>query len=130
MLGHPQFLKLIAQYSRGEQERAYLCELLTPLVGRVIEDTALDLETDPAAIYRATINEEEQSTGQRSRRPPSLDVHEALNDPLTRTVFIRHLQALRGATDMFLSAIRSDVRPMPFGMRFICLLYTSDAADE
>lgn len=119
VLGHPQFLKLIAQYSRGEQERAYLCELLTPLVGRVIEDTALDLETDPAAIYRATINEEEQSTGQRSRRPPSLDVHEALNDPLTRTVFIRHLQALRGATDMFLSAIRSDVRPMPFGMRFI-----------
>ncbi|WFD35158.1 iqgap- protein [Malassezia cuniculi] len=119
VLGHPQFLKLIAHYSRGENERAYLCELLTPLVQRVIDDTALDLETDPAAIYRATINEEEQSTGQRSRRAPSADAHEALNDPLTRTVFIRHLQALRGSTDMFLSSIRSDVRPMPYGMRYI-----------
>ncbi|KAN0064164.1 iqgap-related protein [Thecaphora frezii] len=117
--GNAQFIKLVVQYNRGAKERKYLRDLLAPLVRGVMEDDALDLETDPCAIYRATINQEEMETGQASQRPLDVTFHEALADPMARTIFIRHLQSLRGTTEAFLGAILGSARKMPFGIRYI-----------
>ena len=117
--GNAQFIKLVVQYNRGAKERKYLRDLLSPLVQGVMNDDGLDLETDPCAIYRATINQEEMETGQPSRRPLDVNFHEALADPMARTIFIRHLQALRGTTEAFLNAILASTRKMPFGIRYI-----------
>lgn len=119
MRGNAQFIKLVVQYNRGAKERKYLRELLSPLVRGIMDDDALDLETDPSAIYRGTINTEEMQTGQPSRRPLDVNFHEALADPMARTIFIRHLQALRGTTEAFLSAIIGSTKKMPFGIRYI-----------
>lgn len=119
MRGNAHFIKLVVQYNRGAKERQYLRDLLAPLVRGIIDDDVLDLETDPCAIYRATINQEEMETGRASARPLEVNFQEALADPMARTIFIRHLQALRATTDVFLSAILSSTRRMPFGIRYI-----------
>lgn len=119
MRGNAPFIKLVMQYNRGAKERQYLRDLLAPLVRGIIEDDYLDLETDPSAIYRATINQEEMETGRASSRPLDVDYQEALADPMARTVFIRHLQALRATTDAFLATIIDSTRRMPFGIRYI-----------
>ncbi|MCO5597450.1 hypothetical protein L7F22_051528 [Adiantum nelumboides] len=119
MRGNAQFIKLVLQYNRGAKERKYLRDLLAPLVHGIMEDDGLDLETDPCAIYRATINHEEMETGQRSQRPMEVSFHEALADPMARTIFIRHLQSLRGTTDAFLLHITGSTAKMPYGIRYI-----------
>lgn len=119
MRGNAHFIKLVLQYNRGAKERKYLRDLLAPLVQGIMDDDALDLETDPCAIYRATINQEEMETGQRSRRPMEVSFHEALADPMARTIFIRHLQSLRGTTDAFLSHMTASTAKMPYGIRYI-----------
>ncbi|CAO1630340.1 unnamed protein product [Parajaminaea phylloscopi] len=117
--GNAQFIKLVVQYNRGAKERQYLRDLLAPLVHGIIEDESLDLETDPSAIYRATINQEEMETGRASTRPLDVGFQDALADPMARTIFIRHLQALRATTEAFLSTIVGSTRRMPFGIRYI-----------
>ena len=117
--GNAQFIKLVAQYYRGARERKYLKDLLSPLVQDIMDQDGLDLETDPCAIYRATINQEEMETGQPSRRPLEVAFNEALADPMARTIFIRHLQSLRATTEAFLSAILSSTRKLPYGVRYI-----------
>uniref|UniRef100_V5GQG5 GTPase activating protein n=2 Tax=Kalmanozyma brasiliensis (strain GHG001) TaxID=1365824 RepID=V5GQG5_KALBG len=117
--GNAQFIKLVAQYNRGARERKYLKDLLSPLVQDVMSQDGLDLETDPCAIYRSTITQEEMETGQPSRRPLEVAFNEALADPMARTIFIRHLQSLRATTEAFLSAILSSTRKMPYGVRYI-----------
>lgn len=61
------FMKLVAQYGRGTsspidicywltsvcpgaKERQYLRELLSPVVGDIVKEAALDLETDPVKV--------------------------------------------------------------------------------
>ncbi|KAK0546133.1 iqgap- protein [Tilletia horrida] len=117
--GNAQFIKLVVQYNRGAKERKYLRDLLSPLIQGVMDDDGIDLETDPCAIYRATINMEEMQTGMPSQRPLEVNFHEALADPTARLIFIRHLQALRGTTEAFLSAVIGSTKRMPYGIRFI-----------
>ncbi|KAJ2012475.1 iqgap- protein, partial [Coemansia sp. S610] len=78
--GNPIFIKLAVHYNRGAKERKYLRDLLQPLIKKVIEDTDLDLESDPLVIYRTLIREEESRTGEKSRRAYDITREDALND--------------------------------------------------
>ncbi|KAJ2691086.1 iqgap- protein [Coemansia spiralis] len=117
--GNPIFIKLAVHYNRGAKERKYLRDLLQPLIKKVIEDTDLDLESDPLVIYRTLIREEESRTGEKSRRAYDITREDALNDMETRTTFIRHLRQLRVLADEFIAAIQESLCHMPFGMRYI-----------
>ncbi|KAJ2523382.1 iqgap- protein [Coemansia sp. RSA 2049] len=117
--GNPIFIKLAVHYNRGAKERKYLRDLLQPLIKKVIDDPDLDLESDPLAIYRTLIREEESRTGEKSRRPYDISREDALNDMETRTTFIRHLRQLRVLADEFIAAIQSSLGQMPYGMRYI-----------
>lgn len=113
--------KLLANYTRSPRDRKYLRELLSPLIqANIIEDSALDLESDPMQIYRSAINNEELRTGRPSQRPLDIQREVAIKDPETRDMFIDHLRDLREIADQFLLALESLLYKMPYGVRFVC----------
>jgi len=112
--------KLLSNYTRSPRDRKYLRELLGPLIrDNIIEDPALDLESDPMQIYRSAVNNEELRTGQPSRRPLDIPRDLAIKDPETRELFIDHLRDLREICDQFLVALEDLLPRMPYGLRFI-----------
>jgi len=113
--------KLLANYTRSPRDRKYLRELLGPLItSNIIEDPALDLESDPAQIYLSAINNEELRTGRPSQRPTNIPREIAIKDPETRDMFIDHLRDLREISDQFLLALQALLHRLPYGIRFIC----------
>ncbi|KAI0457348.1 hypothetical protein F5B21DRAFT_521199 [Xylaria acuta] len=113
--------RLLTNYSRSPRHRKYLRELLGPLIrDNIIEDPALDLESDPLQIYRSAANDEELRTGQPSRRPLDIPRDLAIKDPETRELFIDHLRDLREICDQFLVALEELLPRIPYGLRFIC----------
>lgn len=113
--------KLLANYTRSPRDRKYLRELLGPMIlTNIIEDPALDLESDPMQIYRSAINNEELRTGRPSQRPLEIPREVAIKDAETRDLFIDHLRDLREISDQFLNALETLVHRLPYGMRFVC----------
>ncbi|TPX17195.1 uncharacterized protein E0L32_003313 [Thyridium curvatum] len=113
--------KLLGNYSRSPRDRKYLRDLLGPLIrDNIIEDPALDLESDPMQIYRSAINNEELSTGRPSQRPLDVPREVAIKDPETRELFIDHLRDLRHICDQFLMALEDLLPRLPYGLRFLC----------
>ncbi|KAH8783830.1 hypothetical protein F5882DRAFT_498394 [Hyaloscypha sp. PMI_1271] len=113
--------KLLANYTRSPRDRKYLRELLGPMIHtNIVEDPALDLESDPMQIYRSAINNEELRTGRPSQRPLDIPREVAIKDPETRDMFIDHLRDLREISDQFLLALEALLHRMPYGVRYIC----------
>lgn len=112
--------RLLSAYVRSPRDRKYMRDLFGPLVREsIFENADLDLESDPMQIYRASINNEELSTGQRSRRNPDISREEAIRDPETRDLFVSHLQDLRDICDHFFILLEETLPRMPYGLRFI-----------
>jgi Ras GTPase-activating-like protein IQGAP2/3 len=112
--------RLLGNYTRSPRDRKFLRELLGPLIREnIIEDPALDLESDPMQIYRSAINNEELSTGRPSRRPLDVSREIAIRDKETRDLFIDHLRDLREISDQFLLALEEVLPRMPYGIRYI-----------
>lgn len=112
--------KLFASYIRSPRDRKFFKDLFGPLIkDNIIEQEHLDLESDPMQIYRSSINNEELSTGQRSRRDPNVTRDQAIKDPDTREMFIRHLQDLRDISDQFFTRIEEVLHRMPYGVRYL-----------
>ncbi|KAK1455415.1 GTPase-activator protein for Ras-like GTPase [Colletotrichum melonis] len=119
--GNYFWTKLLANYTRSPRDRKYLRELLGPIVrDNIVEDPALDLESDPLQIYRSAINNEELRTGRPSRRPLDVPREMAIKDPETRDLFIDHLRDLREICDQYLLALEDLLPKMPYGVRFLC----------
>ncbi|KAI0126657.1 GTPase-activator protein for ras-like GTPase [Xylariales sp. AK1849] len=114
--------KILSNYTRSPRDRKYLRDLLGPLIrDNIVEDPALDLESDPMQIYKSAINNEELRTGRPSRRPLDVPRDLAIKDPETRELFIDHLRDLREICDQFFNALEDFLPRMPYGLRFICL---------
>ncbi|KTW26770.1 hypothetical protein T552_02771 [Pneumocystis carinii B80] len=113
------WIRIIVSYNRSVKERRYLKELFEPLIEKIIENDNLDLESDPAMIYHSIISKEERLTGHKSKRPLNLKKTDAIQDPETRDLFIKHLQDLRDWTESFINAIETSIHKMPFGLRYI-----------
>ena len=113
--------KLLANYTRSPRDRKYLRDLLGPMIrDNIIEDPALDLESDPLQIYRSAINNEELRTGQPSHRPRDVPREVAIKDAETQELFIDHLRDLREICDQFLISLGDLLPRLPYGVRFIC----------
>ena len=112
--------KLFSAYIKSPRDRKFHRDVLGALVKEnFIENRALDLESDPLQIYLSAINNEELSTGQRSRRNPTVPREEAIRDPETRSTFIAHMQDLRDICDQFFLCLEDCLHRMPFGVRFV-----------
>jgi len=118
--GHFFWTKLFHSYVRSPRDRKFLKDLFGPLIKEnIIDNEHLDLESDPMQIYRSSINNEELSTGQRSRRDPNVTRDQAIKDPETRETFIHHLQDLRDIADHFFAIMEEVLHRMPFGVRYL-----------
>lgn len=112
--------KLFAAYSKSPRDRKFLRDVLGPLVKEnIIDNTALDLESDPLQIYLSAINNEELRNGKRSQRDPNVPREVAIRDPETRATFIAHMQDLRDITDQFFLCLEDCLHRVPFGVRFV-----------
>lgn len=112
--------KLLSNYTRSPRDRKYLRDLLGPLIrDNIIEDPALDLESDPMQIYKSAINNEELRTGRPDNRPLDVPREVAIRDPETRRLFIDHLRDLREVCDQFFMALEDQLHKMPYGLRFL-----------
>ncbi|KAG6006318.1 hypothetical protein E4U21_007121 [Claviceps maximensis] len=112
--------KLLGNYTRSPRDRKYLRSLLGPLIrDNIVEDPALDLESDPMQIYRSAINNEELQTGRPDSRPLDVPREVAIRDPETRRLFIDHLRDLREICDQFFLALEDMAHKMPYGLRFL-----------
>ncbi|KAF7551398.1 hypothetical protein G7046_g7742 [Stylonectria norvegica] len=113
--------KLLTNYTRSPRDRKYLRDLLGPLIrDNIVEDPALDLESDPMQIYRSAINNEELRTGKPDQRPLDVPREVAIRDPETRRLFIDHLRDLREICDQVFLALEDVLHKMPYGLRFLC----------
>ncbi|KFG82658.1 ras GTPase activating protein [Metarhizium anisopliae] len=112
--------KLLGNYTRSPRDRKYLRSLLGPLIrDNIVEDPALDLESDPMQIYRSAINNEELRTGRPDLRPLDVPREVAIRDPETRRLFIDHLRDLREICDQFFLSLEEMAHKMPYGLRFL-----------
>ncbi|KAG5938694.1 hypothetical protein E4U53_007956, partial [Claviceps sorghi] len=112
--------KLLGNYTRSPRDRKYLRSLLGPLIrDNIVDDPALDLESDPMQIYRSAISNEELQTGRPDRRPLDVPREVAIRDPETRRLFIDHLRDLREICDQFFLALEEMAYKMPYGLRFL-----------
>ncbi|KAF5393827.1 hypothetical protein D9757_000036 [Collybiopsis confluens] len=116
--GHPMYINIAVHYVRPKQI-AYVRDTFQTLIRQIAEDDDLDFEVDPTAIHRARIELEEMRAGKPSNQIKDVSFREALDDPATRPIFIRHLQALQLWTDRFLTAIIQSTKKMPFSMRYL-----------
>ncbi|KAI0268208.1 hypothetical protein BC834DRAFT_821746 [Gloeopeniophorella convolvens] len=116
--GHPMYINIALHYIRPKQT-THLRETLQPLIREVIAADDLDLEVDPKQIYRAQVELEEMRSGRATAKPKDITFTDALNDPITRPEYIRHLQVLRWWAERFVTAITESTRKMPYAIRFL-----------
>ncbi|KAJ8086612.1 iqgap- protein [Marasmius tenuissimus] len=116
--GHPLYINIAVQYVRPKQI-TYAKEAFQAIIRRVIEDSELDLEVDPTVIHKVRLEQEEMRNGSVSNKRKDLSFREALDDPDTRPIYIRHLQVLRWWTEAFVTAIIESTRKMPYSMRYL-----------
>ncbi|GAA5964914.1 hypothetical protein JCM21900_000018 [Sporobolomyces salmonicolor] len=117
--GNFTFIRLLMHYGRGVNQKAYLADTLRAHINAITQRADMDLGTDPVAIYRNEIAQEEMRTGRPSARPKDVDYTKAVGDKATQAAFIEHLIALRQATQGFLDALFASTSQMPFGVRYI-----------
>ncbi|KAG8533696.1 uncharacterized protein KY384_001437 [Bacidia gigantensis] len=112
--------KMFAAYTKSPRDRKYMRDVLGPIVKEsIIDNSELDLESDPMQIYLSAIENEELRTGRRSQRSPDIPREAAIRDPETKRTFITHLQDLRDIADQFFLCLEDQIHRMPFGVRYI-----------
>lgn len=110
--------KLLGVLNRAPKERKLLRSMLYPAVSTVANKSDLDLESDPLALYRKSIADEEIRTGKLSQRNPHIPVSEAIRHPETRATYVANLQKLRELTTEFLNTLADNVESLPYHIRF------------
>ncbi|KIY49170.1 hypothetical protein FISHEDRAFT_65237 [Fistulina hepatica ATCC 64428] len=116
--GHPMYMNVSAQYVRPKQV-TYVRDTLQSIIRDIIQTEDLDLETDPCVIHRSRIELEETRTGVSGLKVKDVTFLQALEDPDTRPVYIRHLQVLQWWTEAFITALTQSTRRMPYSMRYL-----------
>lgn len=112
--------KLFGAYVKSPRDRKYMRDILAPIIkDNIVDNSELDLESDPMQIYLSAIENEQLRTGQRSLRSPDIPREAAIRDPETKRTFITHLQDLRDISDQVFLSLEDNLHKMPFGIRYI-----------
>ncbi|KAF5388019.1 hypothetical protein D9615_000397 [Tricholomella constricta] len=116
--GHPMYINIAVHYVRPKQI-TYAREAFQTIIREVVSAEDLDLEADPSIIHKARIELKEIRSGVASTKAKDVSFRDALTDPDTRPIYIRHLQVLQWWTEAFVSAIKQSTKKMPYGMRYL-----------
>ncbi|KAF8165362.1 IQ domain-containing protein-containing RasGAP [Crassisporium funariophilum] len=116
--GRPMYLAVALRYVRPRQVN-YVRDAFQAIIRELIDANDLDLEADPTLIHRARIEVEEMRSGKSSSTPKDIPFREAVADPDTRAIYIRHLQVLQWWTEAFINAMIQSTKKMPYSMRYL-----------
>ncbi|KAK7470669.1 iqgap-related protein [Stygiomarasmius scandens] len=116
--GHPMYINIAVHYVRPKQI-AYARDVFQKLIREIVEHEDLDLEVDPTVIHRKRIELEEMKTGRQSAEPKDIDFRQALDNPNSRPIYIRHLQTLQAWGAVFMKVIMESTKKMPYGTRYL-----------
>ncbi|KAF9476454.1 hypothetical protein BDN70DRAFT_951286 [Pholiota conissans] len=116
--GHPMYLNIAVHYVRPRQV-TYVREAFESTIRELVNADDLDLEADPSVIHKARVEIDEMRSGKESNIPKELPFRDAVTDPDTRAIYIRHLQILQWWTEAFVNAIIQSTKKMPYNMRFL-----------
>ncbi|RDB22579.1 Ras GTPase-activating-like protein rng2 [Hypsizygus marmoreus] len=116
--GHPMYINIAVHYVRPKQ-MTYARDAFQAVIREVVNSEDLDLEADPSVIHKARIDLEEMRSGVPSSKAKDVTFRQALEDPETRPIYIRHLQVLQWWTEAFVTAIKQSTKKMPYGMRYL-----------
>lgn len=116
--GHPMYINIAVHYVRPKQI-TYARDTFQGIIREVVNAEDLDLEADPSVIHKTRIELEEIKSGIASTKAKEISFRDALKDPDTRPIYIRHLQALQWWTEAFVAAIKQSTKKMPYGMRYL-----------
>ncbi|XP_061409785.1 ras GTPase-activating-like protein IQGAP1 isoform X1 [Lethenteron reissneri] len=117
--GNPTVIKMVVSFNRGTRGQNALRQLLGPLVKEVIEDKALNINTNPVEVYKAWVNQMESQTGEASNLPYDVAPEQALAHDDVKKRMETSIRNLRMATDKFLVSIFNSLDNIPYGMRYI-----------
>uniref|UniRef100_S4RYT1 IQ motif containing GTPase activating protein 2 n=1 Tax=Petromyzon marinus TaxID=7757 RepID=S4RYT1_PETMA len=117
--GNPTVIKMVVSFNRGTRGQNALRQLLGPLVKEVIEDKALNINTNPVEVYKAWVNQMESQTGEASNLPYDVAPEQALAHDDVKKRMEMSIRNLRMATDKFLLSIFNSLDNIPYGMRYI-----------
>ncbi|KAF9534346.1 IQ domain-containing protein-containing RasGAP [Crepidotus variabilis] len=118
IFGHPLYLNIAVQYVRP-RKATYVKDALQGIIRELIETDDLDIESDPSKIHRARVEVEEMRSAKPSNTPKDLPFRDAVSDPDTRAIYIRHLQLLQWWTEAFVNVITQSTKKMPYNMRYL-----------
>ncbi|CAA7259744.1 unnamed protein product [Cyclocybe aegerita] len=116
--GHPLYINIAVNYVRSRQV-TYVRDAFQAIIRELINTDDLDLEADPSAIHRARIDIEEMRSGKPLPTPKDVPFREAVTDPDTRAIYIRHLQVIQWWTEAFMNAIEQSTKKMSYSMRYL-----------
>ncbi len=118
---NPMFVKLVLQFTRGAKERQYLRDLLRGPINLILGSDDLELETEPLAIYKHLIREEELKTGEKSSKPYEITAQDAAANPEVQEIQASRFRRLQKITNSLLDSILSSLNKMPYGIRYIAM---------
>ncbi|KAK0190956.1 ras GTPase-activating protein [Armillaria mellea] len=116
--GHPMYINIAVHYLRQKQA-VYVREAFQDAIQKLVDHPDLDLEADPCTIYEERIRREEMRSEVTINKAKQVSFHEALRDPDTRAIYIRHIQMLQWATTVMVQAIMESTKKMPYSIRYL-----------
>lgn len=118
--GNYFFARLFSAYTRVPRDRKYVKQAFGQVLrSRFVDDTELDLESDPLQIYRALLSDEQLRTGRSSNRPMDMPREEVIKDPEVRGIYVQHLMDTRAVVGEVLTSLEESLHHMPYGTRFV-----------
>ncbi|KAF9568918.1 hypothetical protein CPC08DRAFT_790400 [Agrocybe pediades] len=115
---HPMYINIAVQYFRSRHV-TYVRDAFQGIIKELIDADDLDLEADPSVIHRSRIEVEEMRSGRQSTAPKDVSFRDAVTDPDTRAIYIRHMQVLQWWTEAFINAMIQSTKKMPYSMRYL-----------
>lgn len=109
--------RLFETLNRRKASYAAARTVLTGAVTTTLSVTDLNVESDPLVIYRSFVAaEEEQGI---YNRDPNATIDVAIQDPQTRSQFVKNLQQLRELSYTFIEALDANVDALPYYVRYL-----------
>ncbi|ODV59218.1 Iqg1p ASCRUDRAFT_77301 [Ascoidea rubescens DSM 1968] len=110
--------RLLMNYNNTIRQKTLLKTFFGPLISKISKVNGLSLESDPLIIYRDCVRKEKE-TG-NCDDPLNISVEDAIQEPKTRSQFVKNLKNLREITGNILSIIDVNIDRFPKHIKALC----------
>ncbi|KAI8318384.1 putative ras GTPase-activating protein sar1 [Martensiomyces pterosporus] len=112
--------RMMTTYTRRGPGQAYLKNVISDEINRVIENADANLEINPLKVYEELYQERVDNGLPVDNFPRGVTTEEAANNPLVRAAVQPRLDELTRIANRFLDTIIEHKDDTPYGIRWIC----------